>query len=56
LQPQRNLNAQTSKRENDLAEVIDAHPELLGAGLYESTAIFVEDDKFEVWLRQGRHH
>ncbi|MGE0128646.1 MAG: cyanophycinase [Blastocatellales bacterium] len=38
----------TRKRENDLAEVIAAHPELLGIGLYESTAIVVQGDKFEV--------
>jgi cyanophycinase len=38
----------TRKRENDLAEVIAAHPELLGIGLYESTAIVVQGDSFEV--------
>jgi cyanophycinase len=38
----------TRKRENDLVEVIRAHPELLGIGLYESTAIVVQGDKFEV--------
>lgn len=38
----------TRKRENDLNEVIAAHPELLGVGLYESTAIVVQGDKFEV--------
>lgn len=38
----------TRKRENDMAEVIRAHPELLGIGLYESTAIVVRGDKFEV--------
>ncbi len=38
----------TRKRENDMAEVIAAHPELLGIGLYESTAIVVQGDKFEV--------
>jgi cyanophycinase len=38
----------TRKRENDLREVITIHPELLGIGLYESTAIVVRGDKFEV--------
>jgi cyanophycinase len=38
----------TRKRENDMAEVITAHPELLGIGIYESTAIVVQGDKFEV--------
>jgi len=38
----------TRKRENDLEEVIAAHPELLGIGLYESTAIVVRGDQFEV--------
>ncbi len=38
----------TRKRENDMAEVIRAHPELLGIGLYESTAIVTQGDKFEV--------
>jgi cyanophycinase len=38
----------TRKRENDMAEVIAAHPELPGAGMYESTAIVAQGDKFEV--------
>jgi cyanophycinase len=38
----------TRKRENDMAEVIAAYPALLGVGLYESTAIIVQGDKFEV--------
>jgi cyanophycinase len=38
----------TRKRENDLQEVITAHPDLLGIGLYESTAIVVQGDKFEI--------
>ncbi len=38
----------TRKRENDLTEVITAHPELLGIGLYESTAVVVQGDRFEV--------
>ena len=35
-------------RENDLAPVIEAHPELLGIGLDEGTAIVVQGDWFEV--------
>ncbi len=38
----------TRKREKDLKEVITAHPELLGIGLYESTAIIVRGNRFEV--------
>ncbi len=38
----------TRKRENDLQEVITAHPDLLGIGLYESTAIVVQGDTFEI--------
>jgi cyanophycinase len=36
------------KRENDLIAVIDKHPELLGIGIDESTAIVVRGDLFEV--------
>ncbi len=36
------------KRENDLAEVIDAHPELLGIGIDEATAIVVTANRFRV--------
>ena len=35
-------------RHFDLIEVIQAHPELLGIGLDEDTAIVVEGDRFEV--------
>ncbi len=35
-------------RHFDLLEVIEAHPELLGIGLDENTAIIVEGDRFEV--------
>jgi cyanophycinase len=35
-------------RENDLVAVIDAHPDLLGIGIDESTAIVVQGDKFQV--------
>src|SRR5947209_2031566 len=35
-------------RENDLVPVIDAHPELLGIGIDESTAIVVHGDEFEI--------
>jgi cyanophycinase len=38
----------TRKRENDLVAVIDAHPELVGVGIDEATAIVVEGDRFEV--------
>ncbi len=52
----------TRKRESDLAEVIHAHPDLLGIGLYESTAIIVKQDQFEiigdgrVAITDGRDH
>jgi cyanophycinase len=36
------------KRENDLWQVIDKHPHLLGIGIDESTAILVRGDEFEV--------
>jgi cyanophycinase len=36
------------KRENDMVAVVDAHPELLGIGIDEQTAIIVQGDKFEV--------
>jgi cyanophycinase len=36
------------KRENDMLEVIDKHPNLLGVGIDESTAIVVQGDQFEV--------
>jgi len=36
------------KRENDMLEVIDAHPKLLGIGIDESTAVVVHKDEFEV--------
>ena len=38
----------TRHREKDLLQVIDAHPDLLGIGLDESTAIVVQGDRFEV--------
>lgn len=38
----------TRHRENDLVAVIDAHPDLLGIGIDESTAIVVQGDRFEV--------
>ena len=38
----------TRQRETHLKEVIAAHPDLLGIGLYESTAIVVQGDQFEV--------
>jgi cyanophycinase len=36
------------KRQDDLVAVIKAHPELLGIGIDESTAIVVQGDSFEV--------
>jgi cyanophycinase len=38
----------TRKRESDLKEVITAHPELLGVGLYESTAMVVRGNQFDI--------
>ncbi|HUB32381.1 MAG TPA: cyanophycinase [Bryobacteraceae bacterium] len=38
----------TRHRENDLNAVIAAHPELLGIGIDEGTAIVVHGDRFEV--------
>ncbi len=35
-------------RQFDMIEIIEAHPELLGIGLDESTAIVVQGDQFEV--------
>jgi cyanophycinase len=52
----------TRKREAHLKEVIAAHPELLGIGLYESTAIVVRGNRFEVIgdgkvaITDGRDH
>jgi cyanophycinase len=43
----------TRRRENDLAEVIEKHPELLGIGIDEGTAIVVHGDSFEV-IGNGR--
>jgi cyanophycinase len=36
------------KRENDMVSVVAAHPELLGIGIDESTAVVVQGDQFEV--------
>lgn len=36
------------KRENDMVAVIDRHPNLLGIGIDESTAVIVRHDEFEV--------
>jgi cyanophycinase len=38
----------TRHRENDLNAVVEAHPDLLGIGLDQSTAIVVKRDSFEV--------
>jgi cyanophycinase len=36
------------QREQDMVGVIEAHPELLGLGIDESTAVIVQGDRFEV--------
>jgi cyanophycinase len=36
------------KRENDMVAVVSAHPELLGIGIDEATAVIVQGDRFEV--------
>ena len=36
------------KREKDMLAVVAAHPQLLGIGIAESTAVIVQGDKFEV--------
>ena len=41
----------TRQRENDLKEVLERYPELLGIGLYEGTAVIVYGDVFEVMGR-----
>jgi cyanophycinase len=38
----------TRKRQEDMVPVVKAHPELLGIGIDESTAIVVQGDRFEV--------
>jgi cyanophycinase len=38
----------TRRREQDLIPVIERHPDLLGIGLDEDTAIIVQGDRFEV--------
>jgi cyanophycinase len=38
----------TAKREDELVNVVDAHPELLGIGIDEKAAIVVRGDQFEV--------
>jgi cyanophycinase len=42
-----------AKRENELVNVLDAHPELLGIGIDEKAAIVVQGDVFEV-IGEGR--
>ena len=42
-----------AKRDAELVNVIDAHPELLGIGLDEKAAIVVHGDRFEV-IGEGR--
>jgi len=41
----------TRKRQRDLVPVVEKHPELLGIGLDEDTAIIVQGDRFEVMGR-----
>jgi cyanophycinase len=36
------------KRENDMIAVVSAHPQLLGIGIDEKTAVVVQGDRFEV--------
>jgi cyanophycinase len=49
-------------REQDLVAVIEAHPELLGLGIDEATAVVVQGDRFEVigksvvGIYDGRDH
>jgi cyanophycinase len=43
-----NPHVLSAKRENELVEVLDAHPELLGIGLDDSSAIVVTGNVFEV--------
>jgi len=43
-----NPHLTTAKREDELVNVIDAHPELLGIGIDEKGAILVRGDEFEV--------
>jgi cyanophycinase len=38
----------TAKREDELVNVLDAHPQLLGIGIDEKTAIVVQGDRFQV--------
>ncbi len=52
----------TRHREDDLVPVIQRHPDLLGIGIDESTAIVVHGDKFEVigkskvFIHDARYH
>jgi cyanophycinase len=43
-----NPHLTAAKREVELVNVVDAHPELLGIGIDEKTAIVVQGDRFEV--------
>ena len=43
-----NPHLTAAKREDELINVVDAHPELLGIGIDERTAILVQGDRFEV--------
>lgn len=48
-----NPHLTAAKREGELVNVVDAHPELLGIGIDEKTAIVVHGDRFEV-IGEGR--
>ncbi len=43
-----NPHISSAQRENELVNVIDAHPKLLGIGIDDKAAIVVQGDKFEV--------
>jgi len=42
------LHLTQAKRENELVDVTDAHPDILGIGIDEDAAILVKHDQFEV--------
>lgn len=48
-----NAHLTEAKRESELVNVLDKHPELLGIGLDEKAAIVVRGDRFEV-IGEGR--
>jgi cyanophycinase len=48
-----NPHLTSAKRENELIDVVDAHPELLGIGIDDDAALVVQGDRFEV-IGKGR--